>query len=150
MRGELTFTRQDAFVEPVAGMVVDAMCLPLDQHQRFRLQLCLQEAIQNALLHGCLNCNRNVRKWDDFVACQRVLRSRLRWPWIGKRKLRVVWWRQPQRLVVAVQDGNRQRMRQPTATGPFGRGLQIITGLAARWRHWPRYGSFMMIFKDLP
>lgn len=128
-----SWTTRDALKNNPANMVIAALDeqMPLSEDLRFRLQICLHEAIANALLHGNLDIHQGVENLDDLDARTKKIASQSDGRQ-GQRLLHVTTRQYAEHIEVLVKD-------QGTGINPdtshdkhdkFGRGRELMATFA--------------------
>ncbi len=134
--------------------------LSLERYPILRLELAFQEALANALDHGCLELDS---KWRDEIdpngedAFTKRKRERLQDPQYGNRMVRLEYQRTPRDLTVSISDegpgfpggllvGDTQKPEH--AMKSYGRGMAIMFGTMDRVR-FGKNGSQITLVKEL-
>ncbi len=137
----LSLTAHSAFTQPVADLF--SSCLA--ERHRLTLSLqediktCLQEAIMNAVIHGSLGIaspdsvqkNFSVNSFQDYME---KVSEKINDNTLGLKRISVYSWSTENHMTICVADQGRGfDINQPAATdpqSPYGRGLELIRGLA--------------------
>ncbi|MGJ5181941.1 ATP-binding protein [Bradyrhizobium oligotrophicum] len=132
-RLSLVVTTRSAYRHSIVKTFVDALRarLPLTEDLRIRIHSAAQEALMNAVLHGNLRIDGELRgSLDGLIAAQAIIETRLNSPEIGDALIRLdaVWTATD--VAITIRDSgdgyDYSSVRPPVEDGVSGRGLEIL------------------------
>jgi anti-sigma regulatory factor (Ser/Thr protein kinase) len=137
--------------ERVAALLIEAIqpFLNLTEDLRFKVELCLQEGLQNAAVHGNLAVTMPLLSVDDFENAQALIAQHLTESPFKQRQVRVVCKVLDDILQWDIQDeGNGFSLEDTQKATLFGRGFMLIAELSDAFSYCQETKTLQLLFKQ--
>jgi anti-sigma regulatory factor (Ser/Thr protein kinase) len=138
--------------ESIAALLVQEMqpFVVFSEEQRFKIEFCLQEGLQNAAVHGNLGVTMPLLSVEDFDRAQERIEQRLTKSPFSQRHIHVVCQVFPERMEWKIRDeGKGFLMPETQRETLFGRGFMLMAALSDGFSYCQETTTLQIIFNKL-
>ncbi len=138
--------------EPIAALLVEEMqqFIRFSEEMRFKIEFCLQEGLQNAVVHGNLEVTMPLLSLEDFEHAQNIIEHRLTIPLFNQRQVQVVCRLFSESLELNIKDeGKGFSIAEKQKETLFGRGFMLMTELSDGFSYCQKTTTLQILFKKL-
>jgi anti-sigma regulatory factor (Ser/Thr protein kinase) len=130
----LSITTSGSYKIPISQVFASAIIkkFNITNTRKDDITTCLQEAINNAIIHGNLQVQNNFKTAPEFETYNQNIKQRLADDTCSKRRINIAAWNNHHSLEIAVSDeGNGFELKKMLEHNPLptGRGLALIHAL---------------------